>query len=269
MYWFGVATKILDAALPEPEFEHWHSWERLMPHARSLIDKQRLESFPEEADDFLSKVAMYAYSRADFATAEAIYRQQVSRWSRKTSTPPTTLTSALSNLGSVLVANGRAAEARPLIEQALAIETQRPVADDFSVALSLTNLGCVLHTLEETSTAVAHLQRAIALLEGCSPDSHFLAASLTDLGGIFRDECRMEEAECLFRRALTIDENCLEATDPRVGMDLQNLADLLVDTGREKEGRPLQDRALQVLASSLPPNHPKLMWALSRARLLK
>lgn len=261
--WLGIAIRVLNTALPNPEFQNWHIWERLIPHALSLMRQNALQSFPP---DFLSKVAMYAYDRGDFDTAESIYRYQVEITN---AIQPVERATALSNLGSVLVATDQPTEARAMLEQAVVIEKRELGNRHPTVALTLTNLACVMHNLGETTGAISMLKQAVELLEGESGDVNELATALADLAGMLRDTNQMEDAEILFRRALALNENQLGPNHPAVGTDLQNLADLLADTSRTEEARNLQGRAIEILAKTLPPQHPKLVWAFSRARVLK
>jgi tetratricopeptide (TPR) repeat protein len=267
--WFEKATIALNFLLTPPDFESWRRWESLMPHVRSLIQKRGLLNFPFEDSEFLSKVAEYAYARGDFAYAEAIYRHLLEQTRQNELSEPLALAGWLGNLGSVLVATDRLAEARPLLEASAQIEQRELGDNDPAVVPSLSNLGCLLHAIGETDAAKSLLSEAIQVVEGTSGQGPLLATLLANLAGVFKDCHEIEEAERLFRRALLINENSLETDDPAVGTDLQNLSDLLADTGRPDEARTLQGRAVEILAKHLPPGHPKLLWALRRARAFK
>ena len=102
---------------------------------------------------------------------------------------------------------------------------------------------------------------------------------------------RLEEAEPLMRRALTIDEKSLgperpevakcaahspstrraSGTEhPEVAIDLKNLAVLLQGTNRMAEAEPLMRRALAIDEKSLGPEHPEVARNLNNlAQLLK
>jgi len=58
------------------------------------------------------------------------------------------------------------------------------------------------------------------------------------------------------RRALAIDEKSFGKGHPAVARDLNNLAELLRDTNRQGEARPMYERALQILEKSLGADHP-------------
>ena len=83
-----------------------------------------------------------------------------------------------------------------------------------------------------------------------------MATYLNNLATLLRDTGRYEDAEPLYRRALSIDEKSLGSNHPSVATDLHNLGILLHDTGRENEGIELLLRAYQIMVKSLGPDHP-------------
>ncbi len=69
-------------------------------------------------------------------------------------------------------------------------------------------------------------------------------------GGAAARDQPLEEAEPLYRRALTIDEAAYGATHPRVATRLNNLALLLQETNRLEEAEPLYRRMVSILQRS-------------------
>jgi hypothetical protein len=59
----------------------------------------------------------------------------------------------------------------------------------------------------------------------------------------------MDEAELLYRRALSIRERSFGKEHPDVAIDLNNLASLLQDTNRMAEAEPLYRRALSIMTN--------------------
>ncbi|MGB0084687.1 MAG: FxSxx-COOH system tetratricopeptide repeat protein, partial [Rhodomicrobiaceae bacterium] len=62
----------------------------------------------------------------------------------------------------------------------------------------------------------------------------------------------------LMRRALGIDQAAYGPDHPRVAIDLNNLAQLLQDTGRLAEAEPLMRRALGIDEAAYGPDHPRV-----------
>ena len=77
-------------------------------------------------------------------------------------------------------------------------------------------------------------------------DPSQVATDLNNLAVLLRETNRLEEAEPLFRRALTIDEAAYGATHPKVATHLNNLALLLQETNRLEEAEPLYRRMVSI-----------------------
>jgi tetratricopeptide (TPR) repeat protein len=130
------------------------------------------------------------------------------------------------NLGNVLRALRRPAEALGCFEQALALA---PGSVD-----TLYNLANACHDLGRVAEAVGYFERALRLQPDAVELHHNLATALHDLG-------RVEEAVACFHRALALRPDSVEALD--------NLAAALRSQGDMEEARACYERAL-----SLEPN---------------
>src|SRR5271166_6459442 len=86
---------------------------------------------------------------------------------------------------------------------------------------------------------------------------------MNDLGVWLNNRAEHGEAEPLYRRALTIDEESLGPDHPNVARDLNNLAVLLRATNRLAEAEPLYRRALAIFEKSLGPEHPNTATGLN------
>ncbi|AOS83271.1 hypothetical protein BIU88_03405 [Chlorobaculum limnaeum] len=81
---------------------------------------------------------------------------------------------------------------------------------------------------------------------------------------------RYDEAEPLFRRALTIGEKTLGPNHPDVAASRNNLALLLYAQGNYRDAEPLYRRAIDIGEKTLGPNHPDVAtWLNNLALLLK
>ena len=94
-------------------------------------------------------------------------------------------------------------------------------------------------------------------------------ASLLDRQGTLLQAIALyEDAEPLFRRALTIDEASYGTDHPDVARDLNNLAQLLQATNRLAEAEPLMRRALAIFEASYGPDHPNVAILLNNLAAL-
>ena len=73
-----------------------------------------------------------------------------------------------------------------------------------------------------------------------------MAASLEHLGVLYTTQGKVKKAEAHLQRALAIRRKMLGQSHPLVAQSLDNYAALLLQTGRETEGR-----RFQILASSI------------------
>ena len=87
-----------------------------------------------------------------------------------------------------------------------------------------------------------------------------LATRLNNLAELLRATGRYEEAEPLYRRAMSITEKVLGAEHPALAKRLNNLAELLRDTGvMKKRSRFIAGRCLWAILlweKALPDDHP-------------
>ncbi len=198
---------------------------------------------------------------------------------------------SLNNLAELDRREGRYAEARTLLEQALALTPPNGVA-----AAILHNLGEIHRFYGQYTTAERHLQQALTLKESLFGPDHpqvartlntlarvhqetgdlvaaaagyrralaiwdrypqgyaeERAAVLTNLGRLCHLQQRYDEAEALHRRAL----DAVVPPDPAVeAAILHNLANLYNAQGRFPAAEPLYRRSLELRESTLGPHHP-------------
>jgi tetratricopeptide (TPR) repeat protein len=76
------------------------------------------------------------------------------------------------------------------------------------------------------------------------------------------------DAESLFKRSLTLDENTFGPDHPYVATGLNNLADLYRSQGKYTEAEPLFKRSLTVYENALGPDHPDVATSLNNLAVL-
>jgi tetratricopeptide (TPR) repeat protein len=90
-----------------------------------------------------------------------------------------------------------------------------------------------------------------------------VAASLTHLAAIRREEHQYGEAESLLQRALNLDEKALGPEHSEVFETLSNLGSAYYLEGRYQDAEPIFLRALKVGEQSLGPAHPDVITTLA------
>ncbi len=124
--------------------------------------------------------------------------------------------------------------------------------------------GLYVATRGEYSAAETVLARAVAIREkALGPDHPDVAATLNNLGSVYKEQGRYEEAEPLHVRALAIREKSLGPDHPSVATSLNSLGNLCTDQGRYEEAKALYTRALAIREKALGPDHPDVAWGLN------
>ncbi len=190
---------------------------------------------------------------------------------------------AASDLGLFLRNQGDRAAAEPYLRRALAIDEKALGPGDVTTGEDLENLASVLPPAE----ALPLYRRAAE-----NPDAALAARSATKLASYeeargnreaavrwYRRALAKEEtasrlnalallleppdAEPLLRRALAMQEKTLGVSHPETAATQNNLANVLLATGRLAQAEPLARRALATLEQTLGPEHPRVATAAS------
>jgi tetratricopeptide (TPR) repeat protein len=142
---------------------------------------------------------------------------------------------ALVNLSLVFESTGDYAEARAVLERALAIYEQKLGPSHALVAQVLHNLGMNHRATGDLATAEALLQRTVAIIEADLGAEHpHLGYPLAGLAGIALDQGRASEALPLAERALQLRERAGAPAEQQAEARAL-VARALVATGGDRE----------------------------------
>jgi tetratricopeptide (TPR) repeat protein len=98
----------------------------------------------------------------------------------------------------------------------------------------------------------------LAICEGQLGSQHPVTAEvLTNLAELYRDQCRYEQAEPLFARALVIQEHALTANHPDIAKTLHGFAGFHAGQGTLQTAAVLYRRALTIREHVYSQHHPK------------
>ena len=159
----------------------------------------------------------------------------------------------MENLGVVMRAQGRIAEARPLMEEASVRIAEFAGADSPEAVAALTNLAGLYWSSGEFGKA-AQLSRTLIQVAGeATAVTLFgnLSAAAIGMG-------QMEEAAEYARQGMVLAGRALPAQDPRRAAVLNNLAQACRFTGRFQEAEANYREAVAIWESTLGPAHPDL-----------
>ncbi|CAM9940130.1 unnamed protein product [Ectocarpus fasciculatus] len=96
------------------------------------------------------------------------------------------------------------------------------------------------------------------------------ASARNNLGFTLERQGKNDEAEALYRRAITIDEKLYGSNHPEIATDLNNLACFLKSQGKHDEAEPLFERSQAIREKALGGEHPDVATSLNnRASLME
>jgi non-specific serine/threonine protein kinase/serine/threonine-protein kinase len=201
--------------------------------------------------------------------AREILRRGTERLGSELHDQPLLRARLLDTLGGIDTELGLFAEARPLLEEALAIRERRRGGAHPEVADTLVRLGTLAH-LSGKGDAEPLFRRALAIREARLGSDHAdVADVLNKLGAALAARGRLDEAEAALRRALPIGEQAWGRDDPRVAKLLHNLSGIAYTRGRSAEAEQFLMRALAVRERILPEDDPDLAGSREALALLR
>jgi DNA-binding response OmpR family regulator/tetratricopeptide (TPR) repeat protein len=180
-------------------------------------------------------------------------------------------TSALMNqLGEYAVSKALYADARPLLEQALANRETLLGPWHPDTATSLCNLGGLLLAQGDLVQAQALCERALAIREKVLGIEHPDTADILNnlLAGLVRAQGDLSKARALCERALAIREKALGPLHVDTARSLNDLASVLRDQGDLASARRLCARALAIRENVLGFEHVDTARSLTSLGLL-
>jgi len=184
-------------------------------------------------------------------------------------TKPKATTTLLSAAAGYLWSRGQSQQARPLVEQALAIDEARLGPRHPRVASTLDKLGIVLDALGDLAGARAAHKRAITIYEDTyGPESLGVARALDNLGGVLSSLGHLPEARAAHERGLSIFRVKFGSDHPEVAHALHNLANVVHAQGDLNSARTLHQRALTIRETRLGPDHPDTAQSLNNLAIV-
>lgn len=189
------------------------------------------------------KAGFAAYSRGDFAQAEARYKAAL-RTAESRGERGSVQATCLNCLGDTYLARRQANEARPFYERALALTEDEPKPDPLQLASLHGGLLLVDYLQGRLDEAESHGRRALELHEGHAGRPEGLISVLNGLANIALRRGRLDEAETLYRRALAVLERLAGPEDPSSAIIVLNLARVLARRGDFAGSIAVAERAL-------------------------
>lgn len=167
---------------------------------------------------------------------------------------------ALAALGSVYLAEGEIAAAKPLLQRAVALAEMAYGPWRSEVADLLGGLADAYLSADCLNDAEAARTRALQIRENASnANRELVAQALDDLALVRKAKGEKADAAQLHRRALAVWEDACGNEAPGVARCLTHLASLYLEDARYAEAEPLLARAVDAWSGS---PHPHDLYAI-------
>jgi tetratricopeptide (TPR) repeat protein len=240
----------------------------LLAEVLTFIGMGKGESAPAQAEDLEEQAFLVAEASGDDVTAvkaasTLIYvvgyeddrKQEAERWAHVAyalleklgSTQPRLRGWVLTNHASVLSQAGDHEAARRLLEEAVRLKAQALGEQHPDVAISLSNLSCVLNSEGNFRDSLAAADRAVAILGAVGdPDSWLGADLLTNRATALTALGRYDEADRDFMEAFRIHPRDNGSVGMQFGDQQHGLGTLRLAQGRAAEAIPMLEDALAI-----------------------
>ncbi|MFL6237460.1 MAG: tetratricopeptide repeat protein [Thermoanaerobaculia bacterium] len=243
-----------------PPFRRLAFVEAARTRAQDLTAEERLELHNQLAE------ILRELQRAPEAVAEARTGVEEARTVYGPDHPATAR--ALNLLGILLNETGELAEARDLLEEALAIQSRGE--EDANLGSILANLGMAYRGLGRREEARERLERALALHRKAFGDAHpAVAADLGNLATLERELGDPARALDYLRPTVEIARHLYGDGHPETARALTNVAGLLREVGDSASARLHVDAALQINRAALGEGHPQVIADLNNLAVLE
>jgi tetratricopeptide (TPR) repeat protein len=243
-----------------PPFRRIAFVEAARPHAGDLNPEERLELHNLRAEilrDLQRAPEAIAEARLSLAEAEATHGPDHAATAR-----------ALNLLGILLNETGAHAEAREILERALAIQGRGE--RDANLGSILANLGMVHRNLGQLEPARDHLERALALHREMFGDIHpAVAADLGNLATVERELGEPAKALDYLRPTIDIARHTYGDVHPETARAITNLGGLLREIGDAGSARVHLQAALEIDQQAFGPAHPQVIADLNNLAVVE
>ena len=193
---------------------------------------------------------------ANYETAKTAFERALPIIVKSATTTPEDKASAYHNLAEVHRELQQYDRALPLFEEALGIVESAHGPASPEVARASAALALMHHGMDDLELAEPLYRRAIAIVGVPGAEDRFLAGVLGNFADLLWRQDRLEEAESLATRSLSIEVHELGAAHPNVASTLNTLAGIQADSGRPEQALISYQRALQIRLDALGPSHP-------------
>ena len=233
---------------------------------RARVEAERARDESEAVTDFLSRMLGAASPRE--GSKDVMVRDVLDVGAKtiqeRFADQPLVRARLMQTMGNTYDDLGLMQEARPLMEEALALReaTLGPIHRD--VGYSQNSLAMLMKSMDEYDRADSLYRRALAVWEASlGPEHPNVAQVLNNLGNLHWSRGDLAGARDLLERSLSLREKARGPEHKDVGQTLNNLGSLYATLGDTATARRYLERAVAIREKALGPDHPDVAATLS------
>jgi serine/threonine protein kinase/tetratricopeptide (TPR) repeat protein len=226
----------------------------------------------KQISDFLVdlfEVSDPSEAKGNTITAREILDKGADKIRKELDDQPLVRARMMDTIGKVYHSLGLYKEARPLLEEGLAIREKILGPETEEVADSLESFGSHLQRAGDYKDAQAILERSLAIRENIyESNDPAIASALNNLANLMADIGDMDRAKQLYERSIAVWEEAMGSDHIDITPPLNNLGLLLHNMGDYEGAQELYERCLAIKEQHLEPDHPDLTDTLHNLGML-
>ncbi len=243
--------------------------------AVALIRAQRAEALAvreaetaRQVSGFLTEIFQVSdpgEARGNSITAREILDRGAERIRTELTDQPLVQAQLMFTIGSVYRELGLFAEARPLLEQAMSMQSERLDAGDPALLASRMALGRLAQQQGRFADAESLYRQSLQATDsvGTPDDRKAQAFILSTLGGMMVTRGQYASADSVLTRAVALRDAAGAPEDAEFARTLRTLASSYLADGRYAEAEPVYKRALAIYERVVGADHPDVGRTLS------
>jgi tetratricopeptide (TPR) repeat protein len=227
----------------------------------NLVAQDTIPRVPSRYSDALKlhNQGVQFQEQGRFVEAESAFREALRGWEMLPIAPSEEVAATLNGLGNLLRVEGDYREAERLLRRAAAIEEKAGAPARLDLAFTLNSLGALYCNIREPSRATPLLERGLEIREQILGSNHpLITSSLDNLADALIQQQRLDQAETIYRRSLSLLENQSENAT-LLAMTRSKLADLYSRKLRKlQQAEELYRQALVAWKRAPEHDHPQI-----------
>ncbi|CUS15405.1 unnamed protein product [Tuber aestivum] len=263
--WRTTALRVISRIFPKYEHKLRNICDAYIPHALAVTGGQT----DVIAEDLCFRMAEWFLNLGSYDRAEVQIRRCIRLREEHKEQGWDKGHWRLMLLGRVSACQGKAREAKMILQSVLDELTGSLGPNDLDAVACLSYLGNVMSDLGEYVESEAMNRRVLEgrgkILGAEHPDT---LISVGNLATVLRNQRKYDESEAMDRRALEGREKGLGPDHPDTLTSLNNLAITLKNQGKYDESEAMHRRALEGREKVLGPDHPRTLLSLSNLALV-